>query len=58
MLDYEIIGYKVVYRRKGEPSTTACSFGTEKSAIEFVKESRDKWAEYQIVKTQAAIIDF
>lgn len=58
MLDYEIMGYTVEFYRKGGCSFVSASFGTEKEAIDFIKECRNKWKEYRLIKIQAAIIDF
>ena len=58
MLDYEIIGYEVFYLRNNGCSETSARFGTEDEAIDFIKEYRNKWRKYRLVKTQAAIIDF
>lgn len=58
MLDYEIIEYEVFYWRNNSCSETSTRFGTEEEAIDFIKECRNKWRKYRLVKTQVAIIDF
>ncbi len=58
MLDYEIEKYTVEYHRKNAVGWSTTSFGTEKEAIDFIKESRSRWSEYKLTKISNAIIDF
>lgn len=58
MLDYEIIGYEVEYHRVGACSSTSVKFNTEEEAIDFIKECRNRWDEYRLIKTQTAVIEF
>ena len=58
MLDYEIQGYEVEYFRKNGCGWSSTSFGTEEEAIAFIKESRNRWVEFKLIKIQTAIIDF
>ena len=60
MLDYEITGYTVCWRRYFGDKIKKFSrkFDTEEEAVEFVKEHRANWLEYWIEQRRAAIIDF
>lgn len=58
MLDYEIIDYKVEYRRKGAISSAVQSFKTEEDAVEFLKSEYGKFEEYRLLKIQAAVLNF
>lgn len=62
MLDYEIKGYKVWWKRKnlnGKIVRLYNTFDTEEKAIEFVKTTRHLgWLEYGIEQIRIAIIDF
>ena len=58
MLDYEIIKYSVEYLRLTSCSESTASFYTEEEAIEFIKENRNKWKNYRLIKIESAIIDF
>lgn len=58
MLDYEIIKYSVEYLRLTSCSESTTSFYTEEEAIEFIKENRNKWKNYRLIKIESAIIDF
>ena len=60
MLDYEIAGYTVYYRRWAFGKLKRCcrGFDTEEQAVDFVKEHRSNWEEYQIEQRRRAIIDF
>ena len=58
MLDYEIIKYIVKYLRLTSCSESTTSFYTEEEAIEFIKENRNKWKNYKLIKIESAIIDF
>lgn len=60
MLDYEISGYIVHYRRDYFGRLKRCSreFVTEEEAVEFVKEHRSNWEEYRIEQRRSAVIDF
>ena len=58
MLDYEIIDYEVLYLRKESCSDARVRFETEEEAINFIKENRNKWCKYKLVKTEVGIIDF
>lgn len=58
MLDYEIIKYIVKYLRFTSCSESTASFYTEEEAIEFIKENRNKWKNYRLIKIESAIIDF
>lgn len=60
MLDYEISGYIVWYRRWafGKLKRFCREFDTEEQAVDFVKEHRTDWVEYRIEQRRTAIIDF
>lgn len=58
MLDYEIIKYRVEYLRFTSCSESTVTFDTEKEAVEFIKENRNKWKNYRLIKIESAIIDF
>ena len=60
MLDYEISGYRVYWKRPylGKIVRRSREFGSEDEAIEFVKEHRSVWLEYRIEQHRNAIIDF
>ena len=60
MLDYEITGYVVEWRRHSIDKIRKFSrkFDTEEEAIEFAKEHRANWLEYRIEQRRVAIIDF
>ena len=57
-MDYEIQCYEVEYFRKNNCGRCTVSFSTEEEAIDFIKESRNGWYEYKLIKIQTAIIDF
>ena len=50
MLDYEIIKYSLEYLRLTSCSESTASFYTEEEAIEFIKENRNKWKNYRLIK--------
>ena len=58
MLDYEIRCFRVRYTPKGAVCSLEHITDTEESAIEFIRNNRAGWEEYQLVKVQLAIIDF
>ena len=61
MLDYEITGYVVSWRRyflDNKIIKRSRKFDTEEEAIEFVKEYRAEWLEYWVEQRRVAIIDF
>lgn len=60
MLDYEITGYVVNWRRDfcGKIIKRSRKFDTEEEVIEFVKEYRAEWLEYWIEQRRMAVIDF
>lgn len=58
MLDYEITCYTVEYHQIGAACNSDHVFTTEEAAIKFIKENREKWLDYRLVKTATAIIDF
>ena len=60
MLDYEITGYVVIWRRYFIDNIKKFSrkFYTEEEAVEFIKEHRANWIEYRMEQLRTAIIDF
>lgn len=61
MLDYEIIGYRVWWKRKnlnGKIVKMSNTYDTEERAIEHIKCCRHSWIEYGIEQIRIAIIDF
>lgn len=60
MLDYEIAGYVVIWRRYFIDKIKKFSrkFNTEEEAIKFIKEYRANWIEYRLEQLRTAIIDF
>lgn len=58
MLDYEGIYYTVDYREDGCVLYKTEKFNTEEECIAFIKNNRNKWKEYRLVKHTYAIIDF
>ena len=58
MLDYEICYYKIDYLLKNPISWYTEIVYTEEEAVNFIKENRDNWAEYELFKIQSAVIDF
>jgi hypothetical protein len=56
MLDYEILGYRVQFWVKGAACFFERAFCTEEDAALFVREHRDNWSDYRLLKTMAAII--
>lgn len=56
MLDYEILGYQVQFWVKGAACFFERAFSTEEAAALFVREHRDNWSDYRLLKTEAAII--
>ena len=60
MLDYEISGYIVYWRRlfAGKIVRRCREFDTEEEAVNFVKDCRIDWVEYRIEQRRTAIIDF
>ena len=60
MLDYEITGYVVNWRRYfcDKIKKFSRKFETEEEAVEFIKEYRANWLEYWMEQRRVAIIDF
>ena len=56
MLDYEILGYQVQFWVKGAACFFERTFSTEEAAARFVREHRDNWSDYRLLKTEAALI--
>lgn len=56
MLDYEILGYQVQFWVKGAACFFERTFDTEEAAVLFVRERRDNWADYRLLKTEVAAI--
>lgn len=58
MLDYEGIYYTVDYLENGCVLQKTEKFDTEEECIIFIKNNRNKWKEYRLIKHTYAIIDF
>lgn len=58
MLDYEGIQYKIEYVDFWNDRKHTKTVDTEEEAIEFIKDNRDGWKNYRLLKTTYAIIDF
>lgn len=58
MLDYEGIYYTVDYWEEACVLYKTRQFDTEEDCIEFIKNNRNKWKEYRLIKHTYAVIDF
>lgn len=55
MLDYEILGYKLEYTRKGQTEQITKVFHQEEIALYFIKANRSNWSSFRLLSIQAAI---
>lgn len=56
MVDYEIEGYIVEFRRAHTSPTFTKKFGCEEDAVDFIERYRHNWCDYRLIQIRVAII--